>query len=143
MTTREELRDRFTNSSQVGFIFYLNSATSVVSCWDKLDKGIWREGYSLDGNSEQESRLVINMLADLFRQRASRGTAFAFVADEHAELHRDFHWDDFVIGDTVPPEWPMQIGLSRDSLQVDKIPTEIYNVERSDAYTLFQKKATD
>jgi hypothetical protein len=127
----------------VAFIFYLNSSTSVVSSWLQLAGGIWREAYSLDGNTEQESHLVIDMLTDLFRQRAARGTAFAFVADRYAELHRDFQWDDFVIGDALPPEWPMRIGLSGNPRKIDKIPTQIYDSERTDAYALFRKKATD
>jgi hypothetical protein len=140
MTTKEELRERFSDSSQVAFNFYLDPSTNVVCSCERLDEEAWREGYSLDGKDEEKSHFVVNMLADLFRQRAELGNAFSFVADNYAELYRDFHWDDFVVGPLkAPPEWPMILGFSKGFTKLRAIPQRQYEVEETDKYLLFKK----
>ncbi len=141
MTTKEELRNRFNDSSEVPFNFYLNSSTNVFCSFDEISKATWREGYSLDGKNEKESHFVIDTLADLFRQRAERATAFAFVADMYAELHRDFHWDDFVLGNiSLPPEWPMLLGFSKSFEKAHAVPRRLYGVEDLPQCIMFRKK---
>lgn len=141
ITTKEELRIRFSDCSEVAFNFYLNPSTSVFCSFDKLSEAAWREGYSLDGKSEQESQVVIDTLADLFRDRAQRGAAFAFVADRHAELYQDFHWDDFILGDAAsPPEWPMILGLTKDFSKLSTIPRHMFDLEQTGQYLLFRRR---
>src|SRR6266704_5025146 len=141
MTSKEELRDRFRDSSEVAFNFYLDSSTNVFCSFDRLDEATWREGYSLDGKNEEQCSLVIDTIVDLFRKRAQQNSAFAFIADRYAELHRHCHWDDFVLGNAPsPPEWPLLLGFSRSFEKISAVPRQMYNAEEHSQYVLFGKK---
>ena len=135
---REELFAELEASGVVNVQFYLDENTGLFASVRKNTKAVIEESFGLDGQTEEESMHVIRSLAKLFAQRAEHGTAFAFVADSHADLQPDFHWDDFVLGErTAPPEWPIFLGFRNDFEKKRFIPQGLYNHEVRPGYTLF------
>src|SRR6266850_5728582 len=88
LTTREGILKELTERKEVPFNFYLDSTTNLFCSIDKLNDKVLREGYSLDGKTEQESERVIKSLTDLFCKRAENRVAFGLVVDKYAGLHR-------------------------------------------------------
>jgi hypothetical protein len=141
-SSRQDILDECAKSNKVNFNLYLGASDNLFCAIEKLNEQVVHEAYSLDGKTEEQSARVINGLTDLFRKRAENGIAFGLVADQYAELHRDFHWDDFFVGDTdAPPEWPMLLGFSKDFGKVNKLPNDMYTRETADKYILFRRVA--
>ena len=108
----------------------------------RLKDDVWAERYGLDGIGTGGAELVVNCLVDLFKQRAAKTVGLAIVVDEFAVLYPDFHWDDFVVGDThSPPEWPMLLGFSKSFAKLNEIPNHLYVLETADNYVLFSRIA--
>ncbi|MBS1839944.1 MAG: hypothetical protein JSS69_07460 [Acidobacteria bacterium] len=114
VSSEQDILKELQASHDVPIQLYLDESTGIFCSIEKLGPDVIRESYSLDGKTEEESLDVIQSLIELFSYRAKHATAFAIVVDKFAELHRDFHWDDFVLGNTVPPEWPMFLGFSKN-----------------------------
>lgn len=140
-SSRQDILRESANSAKVSFNLYLAPSDNLYCSIEKLSNELCREGYSLDGKTELQSSSVIESLLHLFAMRAEDATAFALVADRYAELHRDFHWDDFVIGSAAaPPEWPIVLAFSRSFEKIGAVPRQTYSVEEFPQYILFRKK---
>jgi len=144
-STEQDMRAQLAKSEELAFNFYIDSdSTNVVCSIHKLDNAIVREGYSLDGKTEDESKFVINILLEFFREQLQRETEIAFVADQYAELHQTFHWDDFILGDQdEPPEWPLALGLPADSGKTSRIPNALYLCENAKNFILYRRAGPD
>lgn len=139
-SSREDIARELANSSQVYFNFYLAPSDNIFCSIVTLKNEIVREGYSLDGKTEEQSFRVIRNLTELFVQRAKKRDAFCLVADRFAELYGDFHWDDFAVGDTpYPPEWPLVLGFSKNFAKRGVVPYGLYRREEGADYLLFQR----
>ncbi len=127
LSSREDIIGELANATEVSFNLYFAPSDNVFCSIRKLNDETLREGYSLDGKTEEESQHIIENLTRLFCKRAENGAAFGFVVDKYAELHREFHWDDFFLWDTnSPPEWPMLIGCSVAFHKLSNIPAQLY-----------------
>jgi hypothetical protein len=139
-SSREDIARELANSAEVYFNFYLAPSDNLFCSIVTLKNEIVREGYSLDGKTEEQSFRVIKELTQLFVQRAKKHTVSCIVADRVAELHRDFHWDDFVVGDAVlPAEWPLLLGFSKTFAKKCMVPDSLYHREEGTDYVLLQK----
>ena len=140
MTTVTQLREFIANHESTTFNFYLRDDTSTTCTFSQPKKGTWQETYTLDGKNASESLAVIESLTKVFVNRALKGTAFAFVVDEYAEIHRDFHWDDFIFGERPDsPEWPLRLGFSRQFLAAISVPFEKYKREDGENYVILRR----
>jgi len=141
-SSKQDILRECANSSDVSFNLYIAPSDHLFASIFKLSDEILREGYSLDGKAEEQSQRVIKNLTQLFSNRAENRVAFGFVADEYAELHRDFHWDDFFAGTTdSPPEWPSIIGCSTNFAKVGLIPESLYSRNVAHTHILFNRRA--
>jgi len=130
-SSREDIRAECVNSQEVAFNFYLAPSDNVFCSIRTVRSNVVRESFSLDGKTEEQSLHVIENLATLFCRRTEQRSAFGFVADRHAELHRDFHWDDFFIGETSrPPEWPLVLGCADGFVKRTAVPSGSYSQTR-------------
>lgn len=122
-SSKQDILRELRESKIVRTQLWLDAITDVFCSIEELGSDVVRESYSLDGKTEQESLYVISSLIKLFAYRAQHGTAFAMVVDRFADLRQDFHWDDFILGTTKPPELPMFLGLSKDFARIkDPLP---------------------
>ena len=93
----------------------MNDSTNIFCSLKRLGEQSLLIACSLDGLSESESLALIQALLELFKKRAELGLAQAIVVDELAELNKDFHWNDFILGRGVKlPYWPIVIGVAKE-----------------------------
>jgi hypothetical protein len=128
--SKQDIFREIEKSNYVSVQLYLDASTGLLCLIEKLGPDLVRESYSLDGKTERESLHVIRSVIQLFSYRAERGIAFAVVVDRHADLHRDFHWDDFVLGTSKPPEWPMFLGFSKNFRRLKDLPQSYQTVDK-------------
>jgi len=96
-----------------------------------------RENYDLSGNSEAESRKFIRTVVQDFEKSAEEQNVTALIVDRYAQVHLDFHWDDFILGNvTSRSEWPMFMGFSKSFSKLNYIPESYARVDRGE-YVLF------
>jgi hypothetical protein len=138
-SSKEDILKESACSPEVRFNLYLAPSTNIFCSIETISNEILRESYALDGKTDEESQRVIKNVAALFSIRARRGNAFGFAVDKYAELHADFHWDDFFVGDAdVPPEWPLLLGCSKDFPKLNLIPDQLYIREEGQNFILFR-----
>lgn len=143
VSSREEIRAECVASETVNFNFYLAASDNVFCSLNRIEPGVVRESFSLDGKTEAQSFRVIEGLAELFSRRAAKGLSFGFVADRYAELHQHFHWDDFFVGnESKVPEWPVVLGCSDKFSKLSVIPNQNYNLTQRLNCNLFRRIET-
>lgn len=126
-SSREDIRAESIASSKVCFDFFIAPSDNIFCSIEKINAEVVRESFSLGAKSEEESFRIIENLIQLFSRRAANELAFGFVVDRWAELHRDFHWDDFFVGvERTPPEWPIVLGCSDNFSKFRVIPLDLY-----------------
>jgi hypothetical protein len=142
LSSREDILKECATSEAVYFNLYLAPSDNLFCSLERLNDEVLREGYSLDGKNEEQSLRVIENLIRLFSQRAAKHVAFGLVADRYAELHRDFHWDDFFVGsERKPPEWPLVMGFSSNFPKLKVIPDGLYGRTAPGANCVLFRKA--
>ena len=142
LSSRQGITSELTERGRVAFLLWLEPSTCLFCSMVRLKDDVWAERYGLDGIGTGGAELVVNCLVDLFKQRAAKTVGLAIVVDEFAVLYPDFHWDDFVVGDThSPPEWPMLLGFSKSFAKLNEIPNHLYVLETADNYVLFSRIA--
>lgn len=140
-SSKQDILKECENSTEVRFNLYFARSDHLFCLIQKLNAKVLREAYSLDGKTEQESQSLIGAVLRLFAKAAEKGKASALVVDRNAGLHREFHWDDFVVGDVeVPPEWPMVLAFSRNFKKTGAVPRQTYNIEEYPEYIILRKK---
>jgi hypothetical protein len=138
--TKQDILKECEESNDAPFQLWLDASTDLYCSIAKIGREVVRESYSLDGKTDQECMRVIQSLIHLFARRAERRVPFALVVDRYAELHRDFHWDDFIVGTaTTPPEWPMYLGFSKTFGKLKNVPPSYRSVDKGD-YVLFNSE---
>ena len=141
LSSREDIRVQCVTSQKVNFNLYLGPSDNLLCSIEQIQPDVMREGFFFDGKTEEQSFRIIEDLIHLFSHGAEKGLAFGFVADRYAELHKDFHWDDFFIGNGTPPEWPIVIGCFDSFSKVSTIPNDIYARSRvAPNCNLFRRK---
>lgn len=127
--------------TEVAFQLWVDFQTDVFCAIEELEGGFVRESFGLDGKTIEESIQVVAALMQLFELNTKSASSFAFVVDESAGLHRDFHWDDFVVGGvSVPPEWPLVLGFSKGHPLQQLVQKGHYSVDETKDYVLFRKR---
>jgi hypothetical protein len=140
LSSKQDILSESRNSSVVNFNLYIAPSDNLFCSLEKLDNEVVREGYSLDGKTDEQSVRIANDLTELFCRRAANRTAFGFVIDKFAGLHRDFQWDDFFLGTaTSPPEWPLVLGISPGFVKLRDIPDSLYSHETGENWVLFRR----
>lgn len=143
LSSQQGIISELTKRGRVAFLLWLEPSACLFCSIGRLKGNVWAERYGLDGLGPTGTEVVVNCLVDLFKQRAARTVGLAIVVDEFAELYPDFHWDDFVVGDTPsPPEWPMLLGFSKSFGKLSVVPDHLYVREIVDNYVLFRRIAT-
>jgi hypothetical protein len=141
-SSKEDILSESLNSPIVNFNLYLAPSENLFCSMAKLDNKVVREGYSLDGKTDEQSARIIKDLTQLFCRRAANHGAFGFVADKFAGLYGDFHWDDFFLGTiTSPPEWPLVLGISPEFAKSRDIPDYLYSREIGENWILFRRNS--
>jgi hypothetical protein len=136
-SSKDALAKELVDSGKVVFNFYLAPSDNIFCSIETLKDEIIRESYSLDGKTEEQSFQIIEILTELFIERVKKQVASLLVADRFAELNKDFHWDDFAIGDEPrPPEWPLLLGFSNSCKMRFMVPDELYTHEEGTNYVL-------
>ena len=131
LSSRDDIRAECVTSQTVNFNFYLAASDNVYCSINKIQPEVVREGFALDGKTEEQSFRVIEDLIQLFSHRAAKGLAFGFVIDSYAELYQHFHWDDFFIEKNYEPlEWPSVLGCSDSFSKLNGIPDDLYTHTR-------------
>jgi len=127
LSSRDDIRAECVTSQTVNFNFYLAASDNVFCSIDKIQAEVVREGFALDGKTEEQSFRIIQNLIQLFSRRVAKRLAFGFVADRYAELHQHFHWDDFFVEKNCkPPEWPIVLGCSDSFSKLNDVPEDLY-----------------
>ena len=78
LSSREDIIGELANATEVSFNLYFAPSDNVFCSIRKLNDETLREGYSLDGKTEEESQHIIENLTRLFCKRAENGAAFGF-----------------------------------------------------------------
>jgi len=141
-SSKEDILSHCKTDQDLSFNVYLGPSDNIFCAFHKINADLVRESYSLDGKTEQQSIFVIKILADLFAIRAKNRLAIAFVADKYAELHPNFHWDDFILGATTPHEWPIAMAFSKSFKRLSNVPSG-YQARDSGTHILFTSDTVD
>lgn len=139
-SSRQDIIRECANATEVSFNLYLAPSDNLFCSIRKLNDEVVREGYNLDGKTEEESQRVSKNLTRFFCKRVENRVAFGLVVDKYAGLRRDFHWDDFFVGGTnSPPDWPMLIGCSTSFAKISLVPDSLYVREAAGDCILFRR----
>src|ERR1700722_9531297 len=142
LSSREDILNHCKTDDDVFFNVYFGPSDNIFCAFHKINAGLLRESFNLDGKTESQSISIITILASLFATHAENGLALAFIADRYAELHRDFHWDDFVLGATTPPEWPLCMGFLKSFARLTDVPSSYHRVDKGN-FVMFDAGGTD